>query len=119
MIKNEKLEIMLKKLEENKEEWNKLNDGEQRVLRAYRNCISNKLDYLVIDDGWEKEAKEILECIKDCGIKKFLFDDTSTEATKMLMVFIKNGAKITGTEVYKVEEWTFKTEEYEGLVIEL
>lgn len=113
-MKNEKLEKLLKLT---KEEKRKLTNGAEYVVMAYNN--SWEYDYLVIKDGWAKFAEEMINCIKECGIKKFIFADTSTEALAILTVFIKNGAKITGTEVYEVVDWVFTKQEYEGLVIEL
>lgn len=92
-MKNLKMEKMIKEWNEKREEYGKtLNDGVKRVLNAYH--YSNTYEYLLIDDGWEQHAKDMIDFIKECGIEKFMFSDTSTEATKLLKVFIENGAMI-------------------------
>jgi len=98
-MKNEKMEKMIKEWKTLGEDYGKtLNEGVKKVLISYN--YSTEYQYLLIDDGWEKNAQQMIDFIKECGIKSFMFNDTSTEATKLLKIFIKNGYQITGTVPY-------------------
>lgn len=93
-MKNERLERLIKQWEETDLKL-QLGEGTKTVIRAYEN--SQGYDYLLIEDGWEQYAQEMIDLIKVCKFEKFLFNDTSTEGLKILKVFINNGALIRRT----------------------
>jgi len=116
-MKNLMLEEILNKTDKNNEEWAKLGKGVQKAVRAYFD--SKQCDYLVVEDLWEQDTDEFVDFLRECKIEKFIFAETSTEATKCLMKMIEKNCKVIGTQVYKEDDFIFSKITYKGLVIEL
>ena len=102
-MKNEKLEKLIK----NREEFKKLNNGSQEVVIGYErknDKYSNyTTDYIIIKEIWSDDMQDALNFMKEVGIAKFIFTDTSTEACKSIIKFLENGCKLSPI-VYEIAE---------------
>ena len=113
-------------------EWEKLSEGEKHLVRIYNGIQREKNNeyspYEILTDKlfienifWENELEELYNSMKKMDIKEFIFANESTACLRTLNFFINKGCKITGNEVYKIEELCGKAQKkhIEGLIITL
>lgn len=81
------------------------------VIRAYCRSLRCNLEALDFNDIiWEREIPEILQNLKELGIKSFTVSDQSTALMETLHQFMKAGCNLTGyTEVQASEYPEFGT----------
>lgn len=91
-MKNLYLENLLKSEE-------KPSRGAQAVLMSYQNSKREGYKYLVMNYiVWEVEREEVVNTLRESGIKTFIFSDSSTASMETMVYFIKAGFKVVGTE---------------------
>ena len=75
------------------DEFRKLNQGQQEVVRTYiyRNSFENSTDYLIFDRVWSTYLQEIIDYLKELNISKFIFADSSTECFESIKILMDNG----------------------------
>lgn len=114
-MKNYKIQEDVEFYTKNNEVWKTLLRGVQTAINCYENSIRHNYDYIVINDGWESDAEIIVNYLRNSGVKNFIFDDTSTEATRMLKKFVRCGCKVVDVIIYQNDEY----DKRDGLLIEL
>lgn len=111
-MKNIKIESLIK----NENDFRKLTNGAKEVVRAY----ARNTDYIIIKDMWTEDIQDALNFMKEVEIDKFVFADTSTQATGSIIKFLENNCKLSPI-VYEIAELYGGQlkEELKGILVEL
>lgn len=77
------------------------------IRMAYNNSVDHKMETLTFDElPWGRhvviELKEMVEFLKNLGIKEFWVCERSTALSEALVYLMQNGVTITGGEIYKM-----------------
>lgn len=121
-MKNIKIENLIK----NENDFRKLTNGAKEVVFEYQRTLRDIkhynyiTDYLLIHNIWSENIQEALNFMKEVGIDKFIFADTSTEACKSIIKFLENDCKLNPI-VYGIAELYGGQvkEELKGILVEL
>lgn len=110
----DKLEKLFYKVEKNDEEWNKLNEGEKKLVRFWnfsRGEDRNITNNIIVDDiVWDKEMKDFVKALNDYEVDRMIFASTWSSAIELLMYLLDNGWTTAGTIVYRKEKIIGKDE---------
>lgn len=110
----DKLEKLFYKVEKNDEEWNKLNEGEKKLVRFWnfsRGEDRNITNNIIVDDiVWDKEMEDFVKALNDYEVDRMIFASTWSSAIELLMYLLDNGWTTAGTIVYRKEKIIGKDE---------
>jgi hypothetical protein len=118
---NKKLERIFDKVKDNDEEWNKLNDGEKKLVRFWnfsRQDEKSLTGEIIIDDIlWDYELEDFVKALNKYEVNSLVFASTWSSAIVVLMYLLDNGWETKGTIVYKIEKGLFgnKDKEVKGI----
>ena len=68
-----------------------------RIWREYEKALQNGNDRLDLSDCiWDKDAKDLIDCIRENGITEFTFSSGWSGAVDTAWLFQKNGCTLAG-----------------------
>lgn len=117
----DKLEKLFYKVEKNDEEWDKLNEGEKKLVRFWnfsRGEDRNITNNIILDEiVWDTEMEEFVKALNDYEVDRLIFASTWSSAIELLMYLLDNGWETKGTIVYRIEKGLFgeKDKEVKGI----
>ena len=107
---------------ENREEFKKLNRGEQTLVQFiyWSKDKTNQLidnDIVVIDDiVWEDDFEDFKKALKKFDVNKIIFNSTWSSSIGLLMFLMDNGFEVESTIVYSKEKtWSDRIEIKKGI----
>ena len=123
---NDLLELWNKHLQasddEQKELWKNEIEYNKIMLRVLRNTKTTNYkvitDKLVVDNIWVDEIDFLTYGLKHYNINEFIFIDTSSQATKIIIKLLELGWKVEGVEdwaLYERHNYTENKRYYEPL----
>lgn len=103
------------------DEFRKLNQGQQEVVRTYfyRNSFDNLTDYLIFDHVWSTYLQEIIDYLKELNVSKFIFADTSTECFESMKILMNNGCKLSTIEYRREKMFRMPEKVITGILVEM
>lgn len=94
--------------------WDEINAKGQayiHLMREYETARDNGNDLLDLQDTiWEKDVKELVDCMREYGIGRFTFSSTWSSSVEIAWLFTKNGCALEGMTTVQGSEKLFSRE---------
>lgn len=85
-----------------------------RVFRAYKESRDKGNDYIDFSDSiWDKDVKDLIDCLRENGIDHFTFSSGWSSAIKTAWLFQENGYQLEGLIQINGDESLLDENEYE------
>ncbi|MBR1810989.1 MAG: hypothetical protein IJ766_04975 [Clostridia bacterium] len=78
-----------------------LNSGELEAVRAWNPEADT---FIATDHLWTKDIHDFVACLREAGVKTFLFTDTSTALMESIHEFAKEGVRLEGPETFTTND---------------
>lgn len=91
--------------------------GACKAYRAWSHTIEKEGEELELDDFlWDREVADFVDCLRDAGIKTFIYTNQSTAVMENLHAFEKEGCRMDGLCTIKRMERSFGEDREETIL---